>query len=66
MNSEPPKVIIDHKHLAIVSCHYDYKTCTENDIGVTEAIVSGYFPLSLELETFKLDFKSNQATKLIL
>ena len=64
LNGQPPRVLVNNKLLALVSCNYTWETCTDKTMGVSTAIVCGYLAPSLELQTFKLDFITGKAIEL--
>lgn len=53
---EPPKVTIDGKKLAVVSCVYNWSTSTDTYAGAENTILAGYLGADPQLRMFALNF----------
>jgi len=64
VGGEVPKVTIEGKQLAVVTCVYNWSTSTDKSSGTENVVVGGYLDGGLELKIFKLDFKTNMANEI--
>lgn len=61
---EPPRVTIDGKKLAVVSCVYNWSTSTDTYAGAENTVLAGYLGADPQLRMFALNFTTGIANEI--
>lgn len=61
---EPPKVTIEGKKLAVVSCVYNWSTSTDTYAGAENTVLAGYLGADPQLRMFALNFTTGIANEI--
>lgn len=64
VGGEPPKVTIDGKKLAVVSCVYNWSTSTDTYAGAENTVLAGYLGADPQLRMFALNFTTGIANEI--